>query len=125
MVHPLSLSHFYMRNKRKVVPVVGILALAILGVVVTDSLLASARETAYATFGSYQKLILVAPRATSAQDLSTPLQQSLDRLAEVQGQVGALSAPQGLNAYYSAVAAIPARLRAQVPLLDRAQSDAA
>src|SRR5437879_6012360 len=125
MVRPLSVFHFYLRNKRKVVPVIGILALAIVGVVVTDSLLASARETAYATFGSYQKLILVAPRATSQQDLSLPLQQSLDRLSEVQDQVGSLSAPQGLNAYYSAVAAIPARLRAQVPILDRAQADAA
>src|SRR4029077_5718353 len=63
MENPLSLWHFYLRNKRKVLPVIGILALAILGVVVTDSLLASARETAYATYGSYQKVILVAPRA--------------------------------------------------------------
>ena len=125
MVHPLSLAHFYLRNKRKIVPVIGILALAIVGVVVTDSLLASARETAYATFGSYQKLILVAPRATREQDLSNPLQQSLDRLQEVQAQVDALSAPQGLDAYYAALAAIPAQLRAQLPLLDRAQRDAA
>ena len=73
MENPLSLWHFYLRNKRKVLPVIGILALAILGVVVTDSLLASARETAYATYGSYQKLILVAPRATREQDLANPL----------------------------------------------------
>src|ERR1700737_723089 len=79
MENPLSLWHFYLRNKRKVLPVIGILALAILGVVVTDSLLASARETAYATFGSYQKLILVAPRATRDQDLANPLQESLAR----------------------------------------------
>src|SRR3981081_3124594 len=87
MENPLSLWHFYLRNKRKVLPVIGILALAILGVVVTDSLLASARETAYATFGSYQKLILVAPRATRDQDLANPLQDSLTRLHEVQLQV--------------------------------------
>ena len=87
MTNPLSLWNFYFRNKRKVLPVIGILALAILGVVVTDSLLASARETAYATFGSYQKLILVAPRATRDQDLANPLQDSLTRLHDVQLQV--------------------------------------
>ncbi|HYM51471.1 MAG TPA: FtsX-like permease family protein [Candidatus Limnocylindrales bacterium] len=125
MVHPLSLSHFYLRNKRKIIPVIGILALAIVGVVVTDSLLASARETAYATFGSYQKLILVAPRATREQDLANPLAQSLSRLQDVQSQVQAISAPQGLDAYYAAVAAIPVRLRAQVPVMDRAEQDAA
>src|SRR5260370_12264147 len=76
MENPLSLWHFYFRNKRKVLPVIGILALAILGVVVTDSLLASARETAYATYGSYQRLILVAPRATREQALSNPLADS-------------------------------------------------
>src|SRR5260370_7081091 len=80
MENPLSLWVFYFRNKRKVLPVIGILALAILGVVVTDSLLASARETAYATFGSYQKLTLVAPRATRDQDRANPLQDSLPPL---------------------------------------------
>jgi hypothetical protein len=125
MVNPLSVSHFYLRNKRKVLPVIGILALAIVGVVVTDSLLASARQTAYATFGSYQKLILVAPRATRDQDLQNPLEQSLTQLALVQAQVDALSSPQGLPAYYAAVTAIPAQLRAQVLALDRTQRDAA
>ena len=37
MANPLSLWNFYLRNKRKVLPVIGILALAILGVVVTES----------------------------------------------------------------------------------------
>src|SRR5919199_4235648 len=101
--NPLSLTNFYLRNKRKVVPVVGILALAILGVVVTDSLLASARETAYATYGSYQKLILVAPRATSDQDLAKPLQDSLTNLQNVQAEVGALDGPNGLRSYFQAV----------------------
>ena len=99
MENPLSLWHFYFRNKRKVLPVIGILALAILGVVVTDSLLASARETAYATFGSYQKLILVAPRATRDQDLSNPLADSLNQLRDVQLKVDNLDGPGGLTAY--------------------------
>lgn len=125
MTNPLSLWHFYFRNKRKVLPVIAILALAILGVVVTDSLLASARETAYATYGSYQKLILVAPRATREQDLANPLQNSLARLQDVQGQVDALSGPGGLTSYYDALVALPQRLRAQAPAIGQLQVDAA
>ena len=125
MENPLSLWHFYLRNKRKVLPVIGILALAILGVVVTDSLLASARETAYATFGSYQKLILVAPRATRDQDLANPLQDSLTRLHEVQLQVDALDGPGGISSYYNAVIALPAQVRAQLPAVQQLQVDAA
>jgi hypothetical protein len=125
MENPLSLWHFYLRNKRKVLPVIGILALAILGVVVTDSLLASARETAYATFGSYQKLILVAPRATRDQDLANPLQDSLTRLHEVQLQVDSLDGPGGISSYYNAVIALPAQVRAQLPAVQQLQVDAA
>src|SRR3981081_2666249 len=125
MENPLSLWHFYLRNKRKVLPVIGILALAILGVVVTDSLLASARETAYATFGNYQKLILVAPRATRDQDLANPLQDSLTRLHEVQLQVDALDGPGGISSYYNAVIALPAQVRAQLPAVQQLQIDAA
>lgn len=124
MDNPLSLAHFYLRNKRKVLPVIGILALAILGVVVTDSLLASARETAYATFGSYQKLILVAPRATRDQDLANPLQDSLTRLHDVQVKVDALDSEAGLTSYYDAVIALPARVRAQLPAVQQLQIDA-
>jgi hypothetical protein len=124
MENPLSLWHFYLRNKRKVLPVIGILALAILGVVVTDSLLASARETAYATFGSYQKLILVAPRATRDQDLANPLADSLTQLRDVQLKVNTLDGPGGLSAYYDAVIALP-RLRAQLPAVQQLQVDAA
>jgi ABC-type lipoprotein release transport system permease subunit len=125
MTNPLSLWNFYFRNKRKVLPVIGILALAILGVVVTDALLASARETAYATFGSYQKLILVAPRATRDQDLANPLQDSLAHLHDVQLQVDALDGPGGITAYYNAVIALPAQVRAQLPAVQRLQIDAA
>src|ERR1700730_4283589 len=125
MENPLSLWHFYLRNKRKVLPVIGILSLAILGVVVTDSLLASARETAYATFGSYQKLILVAPRAPRDQDLANPLQDSLTRLHEVQLQVDALDGPGGISSYYMAVIALPAQVRAQLPAVQQLQVDAA
>jgi hypothetical protein len=125
MSNPLSLWNFYSRNKRKVLPVIGILALAILGVVVTDALLASARETAYATFGSYQKLILVAPRATRDQDLANPLQDSLSRLHDVQLQVDTLDGPGGITAYYNAVIALPAQVRAQLPAVQRLQIDAA
>jgi ABC-type antimicrobial peptide transport system permease subunit len=125
MENPLSLWHFYLRNKRKVLPVIGILALAILGVVVTDSLLASARETAYATYGSYQKLILVAPRATREQDLSNPLADSLTQLRDVQLKVDNLDGPGGLTAYYDAVVALPARVRAQLPAVQQLQVDAA
>jgi len=125
MDNPLSLWHFYLRNKRKVLPVIGILALAILGVVVTDSLLASARETAYATFNSYQKLILVAPRATRDQDLANPLQDSLARLHDVQLQVDSLDGPGGITSYYNAVIALPAQVRAQLPAVQRLEIDAA
>ena len=122
--NPLSLWNFYLRNKRKVVPVVGILALAILGVVVTDSLLASARETAYATYGSYQRLILVAPRATRDQDLAQPLQDSLNQLHSVQGEVAKLGGAGPLADYGEALAALPSKVRIQVPSLDRLQRDA-
>jgi hypothetical protein len=125
MTNPLSLWNFYFRNKRKILPVIGILALAILGVVVTDSLLASARETAYATYGSYQKLILVAPRATRDQDLAKPLQDSLRGLQDVRAQVTALDGPGGISAYYNAVIALPERLRAQLPAVQQLQVDAA
>ena len=124
MENPLSLWHFYLRNKRKVIPVIGILALAILGVVVTDSLLASARETAYATYGSYQKLILVAPRATRDQDLANPLQTSLSHLRDVQTQLDTLDGPGGISSYYNAVVALPAQVRAQLPLVQQLQIDA-
>src|SRR2546427_9113344 len=125
MENPLSLWHFYVRNRSWDLPGIGILALAILGVVVTDSLLASARETAYATYGSYQKLILIAPRATRDQDLANPLQDSLARLHEVQLQVDVLDGPGGLSSYYATVAAIPARVQAQLPALRQLQTDAA
>src|SRR5256885_7097665 len=125
MENPLSLWHFYLRNKRKVLPVIGILALAILGVVVTDSLLASARETAYATYASYQKLILVAPKATRDQDLANPLQDSLTHLHDVQRQVDSLDGPGGLTSYYEAVIALPARVRAQLPAVQQLQIQAA
>src|SRR5438309_10399777 len=125
MENPLSLWHFYLRNKRTVLRVIGILPLTILGVVVTDSLLASARETAYATFGSYQKLILVAPRATRDQDLANPLQDSLARLHDVQLQVDALDGPGGITSYYNAVIALPAHARAQLPAVQRLELDAA
>ena len=125
MENPLSLWHFYLRNKRKVLPVIGILALAILGVVVTDSLLASARETAYATYGSYQKLILVAPRATRDQDLANPLKDSLNRLHDVQASVDTLDGPGGISSYYDAVVALPAQIRAQLPAVQQLQIDAA
>jgi ABC-type lipoprotein release transport system permease subunit len=125
MRNPLSLTHFYLRNKRKIIPVIGILALAIVGVVVTDSLLASARETAYATYGSYQKLILVAPRATRDQDLAAPLATSLSTLQDLQSHLDSLNLGQNLATYYSQVAAIPLALRAQRPVLDRMQLDAA
>src|SRR2546428_7723468 len=124
MENPLSLWHFYLRNKRKVLPVIGILALAILGVVVTDSLLASARETAYATFGSYQKLILVAPRATRDQDLANPLQDSLTRLHEVQLQVDTLDGPGGITSYYNAVVALPTQVRVRLPAVRQLQVEA-
>ncbi|GAC1478067.1 MAG: hypothetical protein PVSMB9_00170 [Candidatus Dormibacteria bacterium] len=124
MENPLSLWHFYLRNKRKVIPVIGILALAILGVVVTDSLLASAKETAYATYGSYQKLILVAPKATKDQDLSNPLQASMSNLRDVQSQLDALDGPGGISSYYNAVTALPAQVRAQLPLVQQLQLDA-
>src|SRR3982074_1324774 len=110
MENPLSLWHFYLRNKRKVLPVIGILALAILGVVVTDSLLASARETAYATYGSYQKLILVAPRATRDQDLSNPLQASLTRLSDLQAKANQLNTPSGAASMNSALDGLAASL---------------
>src|ERR1700738_3317544 len=125
METPLSLCNFYFRNKRKVLPVIGILALAILGVVVTDSLLASARENAYATFGSYQKLILVPPPADRDQDLANPLQDSLTRLHEVQLQVDSLDGPGGISSYYNAVIALPAQVRAQLPAFQQLQVDAA
>src|SRR5437868_14462929 len=125
MENPLSLWHFYFRNKRQVRPVCGILGPAVPGVRVTDSLLASARETAYAPFGSYQKLILVAPRATRDQDLANPLQDSLTRLHEVQLQVDALDGPGGITSYYNAVVALPAQVRAQLPAVQQLQVDAA
>ena len=125
MTNPLSIWNFYFRNKRKVLPVIGILALAILGVVVTDALLASARETAYATFGSYQKLILVAPRATRDQDLANPLQDSLAQLHNVQLQVDALDGPGGITSYYNAVIALPAQVRAQLPAVQQLEIDSA
>src|ERR671937_2594116 len=109
MGNPLSLWNFYLRNKRKVLPVIGILALAILGVVVTDSLLASARETAYATYGSYQRLILVAPRATRDQDLAQPLQDSLNQLHSVQGEVAKLGGAGALADYREGPAGPPSQ----------------
>ncbi|MDQ6884258.1 MAG: ABC transporter permease [Candidatus Dormibacteraeota bacterium] len=124
MENPLSLTHFYLRNKRKILPVIGILALAILGVVVTDSLLASAKETAYATYGSYQKLILVAPKATRDQDLANPLQTSLSHLRDVQSQLNNLDGPGGISSYYNAVTALPAQVRAQLPLVQQLEIDA-
>src|SRR5918912_2466695 len=120
MGNPLSLTHFYFRNKRKVLPVIGILALAILGVVVTDSLLASARETAYATYGSYQKLILVAPRATRDQDLAKPLEDSLTNLQNVQSKVSALDGPNGLRGYFQAVTAAQSQVEARAQAQARA-----
>jgi hypothetical protein len=78
-----------MRNKRRVVPLLMILSLAVALMVVVQSLVASARDTAYALYGSYQGIEVVAPRVKSSQDAYKPLAQTLDTLRASRGTLEA------------------------------------
>ena len=58
---PLSVLTYYLRNKRNVLPLLLIMTLAVALMVVVQSLVSSARDTALAIYGSYSNVEVVAP----------------------------------------------------------------
>ena len=97
---PLSVFTYYARNKRKVVPLLLILTLAVALMVVVQSLVSSASDTAYAIFGSYSQIEVVAPRVQSSQDAYKPIAATIAALRENRAKLaggGAIDAQGGLG----------------------------
>jgi hypothetical protein len=115
---PLSVLIYYLRNKRKVVPLLLIMALAVALMVVVQSLVSSARDTAVAIYGSYSNLEVVAPRVKSQVDADKQLTEALallssDRAAASSGQAAPPSSSlAGLAALLQQLRAVPGQLQA-------------
>ena len=128
---PLSVVTYYVRNKRKTVPLLVILTLAVALMMVVQSLVGSARDTAYAIFGSYSQVEVVAPRVNSNQDAYKPIVAALDSLkqqraalaagqaADAQSATGSLAQVmqqlQDAQALSTELQSLPKQLRASVP----------
>ncbi|HEV3232152.1 MAG TPA: FtsX-like permease family protein [Candidatus Dormibacteraeota bacterium] len=119
---PLSVLTYYLRNKRRVVPLLLILALAVALMVVVQALVSSASDTAYAIFGSYSKVEVVAPRVKSQQDAYKPIAAALDTLRAQQGALasggalpGAAGDLAGLSLLLADLQGLPGRLKAAAP----------
>jgi hypothetical protein len=127
---PLSVLLYCSRNQRRVLPLLLILALAVALMVVVQSLVASASDTAYAIFGSYQKVEVVAPRVQSQEDAYRPILAALDTLRQQRGalaagaaelpdppsaDLGGISGLAGLSAFLDDLQKLPQRLQAAAP----------
>ncbi|MHB8507439.1 MAG: ABC transporter permease [Candidatus Dormibacteria bacterium] len=117
---PLSVVTYYLRNKRRVVPLLLILGLAVALMMVVQSLVGSARDTAYAIFGSYQGVEVVAPRVQSQVDAYKPIVEALAALQQDRNQVDASGLPgsdafAGLAALFADLQRLPSRLKASAP----------
>jgi len=84
---PLSVFTYYLRNKRKVVPLLLIMTLAVALMVVVQSLVSSARDTAMAIYGSYSNVEVVAPRVKSQVDADKQLTDALALLSSERAAV--------------------------------------
>jgi hypothetical protein len=91
---PLSVLTYYARNKRKTFPLLVILTLAVALMMVVQSLVGSARDTAYAIFGSYSQIEVVGPRVNSGQDAYKPIVATLDSLKEQRARLAAGAASE-------------------------------
>ena len=119
-MRPLSVLTYYLRNKRKVVPLMAILTLAVALMVVVQSLVSSARDTAYAIYGSYSGVEVVAPRVKSQVDAYKPISEALDGLRQERGALAAGAAPAGgglasLAVLLDELKSVPAQLQAKAP----------
>ena len=120
---PLSIFTYYARNKRKVVPLLLILTLAVALMVVVQSLVSSARDTAYAIFGSYSRVEVVAPRVRSSVDAYKPISEALDALRVDQSTLragGVLDGGGGVGSLAQVLLALeqlPAQLKTALPNL--------
>jgi hypothetical protein len=115
---PLSVFTYYLRNKRKVVPLLLIITLAVALMVVVQSLVASARDTAIAIYGSYSNVEVVAPRVKSQVDADKQLTDALALLSSERAAVAsAAAAPPSTSVASLAqvlqqLRAVPGQLRA-------------
>ena len=115
---PLSVFTYYLRNKRKVVPLLLIMTLAVALMVVVQSLVSSARDTAMAIYGSYSNVEVVAPRVKSQVDADKQLTDALALLSSERAAVAtAAAAPPsnslaGLAQVLQQLRAVPDQLRA-------------
>src|ERR1700694_5605362 len=115
---PLSVFTYYLRNKRKVVPLLLIMTLAVALMVVVQSLVSSARDTAMAIYGSYSNVEVVAPRVKSQVDADKQLTDALALLSSERAAVATAAAPPpsdslaGLAQVLQQLRAVPDQLRA-------------
>ncbi|HEV3234604.1 MAG TPA: ABC transporter permease [Candidatus Dormibacteraeota bacterium] len=127
---PLSVFTYYARNKRKTIPLLIILTLAVALMMVVQSLVGSARDTAYAIFGSYGQVEVVAPRVNSSQDAYKPIAATLDSLKQQRAKLAAggtadanaagslaqvMQQMQDVQAYAKELQSLPQQLRATTP----------
>ena len=138
---PLSVVTYYVRNKRKTLPLLVILTLAVALMMVVQSLVGSARDTAYAIFGSYSQVEVVAPRVNSNQDAYKPIVATLDSLrqeraslaagqaADTQSATGSLAQVlqqlQDAQALAAELQNLPQQLQASLPSTTALQSSLA
>src|ERR1700694_2694673 len=115
---PLSVFTYYLRNKRKVVPLLLIMTLAVALMVVVQSLVSSARDTAMAIYGSYSNVEVVAPRVKSQVDADKQLTDALALLSRGRAGGAPAGAPPppsslaGLAQVLQQLRAVPDQLRA-------------
>jgi hypothetical protein len=115
---PLSVFTYYLRNKRKVLPLLLIMTLAVGLMVVVQSLVSSARDTALAIYGSYSNVEVVAPRVKSQVDADKQLTEALALLSSDRAGVASGSAAPpssglaGLAQLLQQLRVVPDQLRA-------------
>ena len=112
---PLSVLTYSVRNKRKVIPLVLIMTLAVALMVVVQSLVSSARDSAMAIYGSYSNVEVVAPRVKSQVDADKPLTDALallstDRAGLQPGTATPAGSVAGLAELLHELQAVPGQL---------------
>jgi len=111
---------YYARNKRRVLPLVLVLALAVSVMVVVQSLIASARDSAFATYAVYNRVEIVAPKVQSHTDSLAPITAAAaglgkDQEALTAGGLTDGTAASGQASLLASLQALPAEVQRAVP----------
>ena len=115
---PLSVVLYYARNKRRLLPLVLVLALAVAVMVIVQSLVAAARDSAFATYANYNRIEVVAPRVQSQTDSFAPIASSAAGIGKDRQALaaGGLAAEPGRQAsLLTALQQLPDEVRKAVP----------